>query len=706
MFYNNNHLTKVVIFVEEGKVMAEKIVPSTWYITNSFIETKDKRNNNNVSYCFLPIMLNKGEHDDYLEDVIKSLKSSRRYIEVPDEMKYLFQYVVKNLCTEDDSIFTGKRVHHYALDKKEFDKYEITMGENGLGNLQFVAHGIEIYIFATRLAIVSVPVSVYNSEGNFDSVCVSDCLSELRKVEHFKVYFNRECKKDWKERLKEKLNGSLTYENDDDLKETSFLECIDYIIKDEKAAANKIEFDGKYFDFANEGKYRASFMTYFDEQNNDRLDYDLYRISRGHEIGEKFKDIDYISESSKEIEDNDRKTIIAKEHTVIGYKIYKDNNGNIEGGARAVNGYRNRYFSHFHHYYIFTYVVLLHQKYMYYHYLSEIRDAATNNLEILEKYQEELYDFNRIYSYPTISDVVNYQLFYTYTREIFEIDLLYASIHEPIDDLAELRRNLSDKKDTRRENLVNIILFALSFMTICSALIDGIDFIGSYYGIKFSNMKDSDVESFINYKKLEYVRYFWDVAIAVAIGVALYYVFINREQIKEFAYSIIRKIKNFLRKSSMKKCMQVKYIGLFIKINDVLLKAETRKEDRLDKIITVPHVTFTYKPDAIPWELFGKEAKVVIDGYGNDGKNEGFRVKCIKYDGKTVDVSSSKFDDGSVGELFAKTHENKVPHITISIAEGAQAKDTEGLKFEDIEEFELKAKFGGCLGGNRLIFSK
>lgn len=70
------------------------------------------------------------------------------------------------------------------------------------------------------------------------------------------------------------------------------------------------------------------------------------------------------------------------------------------------------------------------------------------------------------------------------------------------------------------------------------------------------------------------------------------------------------------------------------------------------KNIENKHITNEFRPNKSHEELYGCEAKFIVTGYGNDGVNEGYKIKLI----------SCKSDD------LIKLYNNIViPHITLSV---------------------------------------
>lgn len=122
---------------------------------------------------------------------------------------------------------------------------------------------------------------------------------------------------------------------------------------------------------------------------------------------------------------------------------------------------------------------------------------------------------------------------------------------------------------------------------------------------------------------------------------------------------------------------KVLYDGLFIDPQKLYALAPAT----LARSIRTPHVTTNFKPEAEQLRLdqLGSNARIIGIGYGNDGRNEGLLVRV-------------EADDPVVQEACDAL---EVPHITLSIAPGAHAKDTAGLEFRPLDEpIELTGRYG------------
>ena len=123
----------------------------------------------------------------------------------------------------------------------------------------------------------------------------------------------------------------------------------------------------------------------------------------------------------------------------------------------------------------------------------------------------------------------------------------------------------------------------------------------------------------------------------------------------------------------------VVYIGVFLE----------NIPGTLERQIADQHVTLAFSPNQEKYEklheVIGTECKMELVGYGNDGQNEGLKVKLIS------DVPYFGADN---------------PHITLSLADGAKAVKTANLDFSlDIPE-RLGVKMGEILEGKIGVFTQ
>lgn len=122
----------------------------------------------------------------------------------------------------------------------------------------------------------------------------------------------------------------------------------------------------------------------------------------------------------------------------------------------------------------------------------------------------------------------------------------------------------------------------------------------------------------------------------------------------------------------------VKYIGCFFDPAELEEKLQALERKPLFRAIPAPHITFVYRPEAIPAELFGLPVKVEAVGYGNDGENEALQVAFAELPEALRPLGDSI----------------PVPHITLSVAENGESVNSGFLTFKPIVPFMLTATFG------------
>ena len=119
--------------------------------------------------------------------------------------------------------------------------------------------------------------------------------------------------------------------------------------------------------------------------------------------------------------------------------------------------------------YLYTYILLLHQKYVLYKFMTDI-DSNKIQLLKLEEYQMDLSKFENDFVYSRISEVAQYQNFYRRVSRIFSLRDMYIDVHEPLTELKDIQESDSDRN-------VNKALGLLAILAIFSALVDSFQFV-------------------------------------------------------------------------------------------------------------------------------------------------------------------------------------------------------------------------------------
>ena len=137
------------------------------------------------------------------------------------------------------------------------------------------------------------------------------------------------------------------------------------------------------------------------------------------------------------------------------------------------------------------------------------------------------------------------------------------------------------------------------------------------------------------------------------------------------------------------------YMGVFFAQSEINAWAQAFDENVLDRRIQAPHVTLKFRPSKEDIEALmphiGEEDDFIVDAYGNDRENAGFRI---------VEYETSAHTIRNMLESI------KIPHVTTSVSETGKPVNTPRL-FEGrkgctfpIKPFVLKGKIGAfCSDG-------
>lgn len=122
---------------------------------------------------------------------------------------------------------------------------------------------------------------------------------------------------------------------------------------------------------------------------------------------------------------------------------------------------------------------------------------------------------------------------------------------------------------------------------------------------------------------------------------------------------------------------QIIYAGLFVDPKGLYDKFPPT----LSHKIRDPHVTTAFRPGAekLLLDSLGSNASIRAIGYGNDGQNEGLLVEVIADDPAIQKVIDERAEPDETG-----TMRSFPVHITLSIADGAEAVNTRNLNFEPL----------------------
>lgn len=115
-------------------------------------------------------------------------------------------------------------------------------------------------------------------------------------------------------------------------------------------------------------------------------------------------------------------------------------------------------------------------------------------------------------------------------------------------------------------------------------------------------------------------------------------------------------------------------------------------ESKLSKDIRFKHITTEFMPKVTHEHLYGQIATFIVYAYGNDGVNEGYKVKLV--------ATQSE-------ELMKLYKKIEVPHITLSTSPEGKPINTRYLDFRDIDyddKYVIVTQFGGFMNNRPYLY--
>ena len=129
----------------------------------------------------------------------------------------------------------------------------------------------------------------------------------------------------------------------------------------------------------------------------------------------------------------------------------------------------------------------------------------------------------------------------------------------------------------------------------------------------------------------------------------------------------------------------IKYEAIFLDEESVKLIHQL-EQNKLNRVNDEIHLTLKYKPNKneIFNDIVGKEFYMYLIGYGNDGMNSGFEIELSE----ELIPYYINYDEINKSTL-------KIPHITASLSDDAEAVNTKNLKFNKLpQKYKIKGRFG------------
>ncbi len=87
----------------------------------------------------------------------------------------------------------------------------------------------------------------------------------------------------------------------------------------------------------------------------------------------------------------------------------------------------------------------------------------------LEEYRRRLYDFETDFVFSYVTEVPQYQELYDRVAQSFALRRLFEDVHEPLNSLADVRREAAEEEQEKRELGVNRALLILAVLWISNS---------------------------------------------------------------------------------------------------------------------------------------------------------------------------------------------------------------------------------------------
>ena len=300
-----------------------------------------------------------------------------------------------------------------------------------------INNGFQFHIADVRLFTFSTGISILVFELRFfdnDPIRIASAQYYLRKISTEKIHTE---------------DTNSFGESFVDISKRVLTDCAQNMVLD-------------FFFYATPKNEKANFLTYLDVPKQSCYSKELFYLKWCYNDG-----FDY----AEDCYDEDSINYVANPCTTWGVSV----------SAAVCLVYRSEVQKHFiestfqknfRKQYLLTYILLLHQKYAMYLFLTKLSVGLEGNLQQLKAYKERLYHFETHYMFSYISEVPQYQRLYSIVRKAFAVEHLFSDVQEPLTQLTEMQKQKAESQQQDHDHRVSAALAALSFLTIFSALTD------------------------------------------------------------------------------------------------------------------------------------------------------------------------------------------------------------------------------------------
>lgn len=396
----------------------------------------------NTTYIFLPFSF--GGRDNY-RPLVNRVKESGSWEKEVIKVKYMLRYVADKLDSGNEDTC---QCFQFRITDSARTEYGIPRSDEWLSTVPFMLNGekvnalfrivdVKLFCFRTGVGIMAFRISFENE----DPFSISNAMFYLKKVSKKHIVINN-------------ADGSKT--------KTNFLTM---------ARALGSEFrdidEFRFFFYTYEEKERANALIFLTAESKPDFSRELFYLRRCYSEGYK-----YLKNEKQEEEE------LHNPSAGMNWGVSPEAAVCIACPDAGIGNFlETQFFGNFNTQYLLMYVLLLHQKYVLYMYLTTIGNSDRNDLETLEQYKTQLYAFETDFVFSCITEVPQYQILYDKISRAFSLKNMYEDVHEPLLSLGEVRRAAKEKEQAERDKTLNKALLLLSALSVFSALVDSYDFI-------------------------------------------------------------------------------------------------------------------------------------------------------------------------------------------------------------------------------------
>lgn len=407
----------------------------------------------NTSYFFIPLRFPQRAQ---FGDLIRTLHANPDWECVHDTITYMLKYVADKLDSRDPR---NCQCFHYRLSDHARRKFGVPAADELWSTAphpyqgesichRFRLESVQLYCFHTTVCILAFQVSFEDS----DPLRVACAQYYLKKVS--------------RERIFPCTSSPAAQEG------VTFLSLAQRLA-DGWNAGMSLDF----FYYANPSTERANVFSLVEVAPKEDYSYELYYLRRCYSDGFLYSRDPELE--SREIYAPSRDVVWGISPEAAACLICPD-----FGREKFLH---STFVTNFNAQYLFMYVLLLHQKYVLYMFLTIIGVGTYTDLPRLETYQHELYEFETDFVFSCVTEVPQYQNLYNRMVDAFSLKQMYEDVREPLVSLSEVRRADAEAQQQRRDTRLNRSLLLLSLLTFFSALIDSFDFVDSFFSWFFGD---------------------------------------------------------------------------------------------------------------------------------------------------------------------------------------------------------------------------